>query len=106
MLGQLGRFLQLFALAHPFNNINASIAMNIVNDILEAQGLGRLPHLYIDYVAQRTRPSDFSLVFKAIYEKHRITGINNPANQHAEVNMRRLLDSAAGYVEAEKANIK
>lgn len=102
MLGQLARFMQLFAIAHPFNNINASIAMNIVNDILERQKLGRLPHLYLDYVAQRTHPGDFSLVFKAVFEKHRITGSNSEEVDTAKFNMRRLLETAAAYRDAEK----
>ena len=102
VLSQLARFLQLFSLAHPFNNINASIAMNIVNDILEKQELGRLPHLYLDYVAQRTLPGDFSLIFKAIFDQHRFTGSDEIADAVSQENMKRLVEAAASYLEAQR----
>jgi hypothetical protein len=49
--------------AHPFGNANNSLAMNIVNDILRAAGLGPLPHLLLDHLALRLATNDYETVF-------------------------------------------
>ena len=63
-------FLHLFVHAHPFNNINNSIAMNIINDLLEKAKIGVLPHLYFDYIALVSKPLDFAEFFKAAIPHH------------------------------------
>lgn len=70
MLGACARFHQLFVAAHPFYNINNSVAMNVINDVLTAAAVGSLPHLYLDYLAQRTRPEDYVAAFAAAAEKY------------------------------------
>jgi hypothetical protein len=63
MIGACARFHQLFIAAHPFYNVNHSLVMNVVNDLLAAVGVGSVPHLYLDYLAQRTNPDDYESAF-------------------------------------------
>jgi hypothetical protein len=63
MLGACARFHQLFIAAHPFYNVNHSLVMNVVNDFLAGAGVGSLPHLYLDYLAQGTHPDDYESAF-------------------------------------------
>jgi hypothetical protein len=72
MIGACARFHQLIVTAHPFNNINNSIAMNVVNDLLTKEHLGSLSHLYLDYLAQRTTPDDYASAFNTAVEKYAI----------------------------------
>lgn len=69
-LDNLANFHQLFVNAHPFANINHSIAMNIVNACLREWGLGHLPHLLLDYLAQRLPPGRFAQAFAAAVKQH------------------------------------
>jgi hypothetical protein len=63
-------FHHAFAHAHPFNNINNSIAMNIVNDLLRKAGIGVLPHLYFDQLAYFVQPNDYVEFFEIAVRAH------------------------------------
>jgi Fic family protein len=63
-------FHHAFAHAHPFANINNSIAMNIVNDLLGSAGIGIVPHLYFDRVAYFLQPEDYVRLFARAVEAH------------------------------------
>jgi hypothetical protein len=67
-------FHHAFAHAHPFGNINNSIAMNIVNDLLRRAGIGVVPHLYFDQVAYFLQPEDYVRVFERAVEAHVVDG--------------------------------
>jgi hypothetical protein len=67
-LRHLAAFHQIFVNSHPFANINHSIAMNIVNDCLRAAGLGPVPHLFLDYLAQRLPPDRYAPAFAGVVE--------------------------------------
>jgi hypothetical protein len=69
-LDRLAMFHQIFVNAHPFSNINHSVAMNIVNDCLRRAGLGFLPHLLLDYLAQRLSPGQFRAAFAMAVRLH------------------------------------
>jgi hypothetical protein len=69
-LYNLAVFHQILANAHPFSNINNSIAMNIVNACLNEWGLGHLPHLLLDYLAQRLTPDQYTGAFAAAVRRH------------------------------------
>ena len=64
------RFHQIFVNGHFFHNINNSIAMNIVNDCLRESGQGFLPHLLLDYVAQRVDAELYPEVFDIIVNNY------------------------------------
>lgn len=70
LLRHCALFHQCFALAHPFANINNSIAMNIVNDLLGRAGIGVLPHLYLDLAAYLSQPEDYVRLFERAVEAH------------------------------------
>jgi hypothetical protein len=75
-------FHHAFVHAHPFANINNSIAMNIVNDLLGGAEIGVLPHLYFDQVAYFLQPEDYVRVFERGVDAHVINdalGRNRPA---------------------------
>ena len=72
VVGACARFHQLFVAAHPFYNINHSLVMNVVNDCLAGVGAGSLPHLYLDYLAQRTSPPDYESAFARAVERYAI----------------------------------
>jgi hypothetical protein len=77
-------FHHAFAHAHPFGNINNSIAMNIVNDLLRRAGIGVVPHLYFDQVAHFLRPADYVDLFERAVKAHVIndeSGRDRPATQ-------------------------
>lgn len=63
-------FHHAFAHAHPFNNINNSIAMNIVNDILRKADIGVLPHLYFDQIAYFMQPEQYAEFFAIAAKAH------------------------------------
>lgn len=63
-------FHHAFVHAHPFNNINNSIAMNIVNDLLGKAEVGVLPHLYFDQVAYLMQPEDYAEFFRLARDSH------------------------------------
>ncbi len=64
MIEALSRFHKLFLHAHPFYNINNSIAMNIINGCLEEAGIGSLPHLMLDYMALWIEFNEYAEVLK------------------------------------------
>jgi hypothetical protein len=75
-------FHHAFAHAHPFGNINNSIAMNVVNDLLGRAGVGVLPHLYFDRAAYFLQPADYVRLFERGLEAHVINdevGRDRPA---------------------------
>lgn len=74
-------FHHAFAHAHPFANINNSIAMNIVNDLLGRAGVGVLPHLYFDQVALFLQPQDYVRFFARAFQAH---VINDEAGRNRE----------------------
>jgi hypothetical protein len=70
LLQQCALFHHAFAHAHPFANINNSIAMNIVNDLLGRAGIGIVPHLYFDQVAYFLSPTDYMVLFERAVQAH------------------------------------
>jgi len=66
----LSRFHKLFLHAHPFYNINNSVAMNIINYCLMQKGLGVIPHLLLDFIALRTEFDDYAQVFRRAVEDY------------------------------------
>jgi hypothetical protein len=91
MSDSLAIFHQAFVNAHPFANINNSIAMNVVNDCLRHAGLGHVPHLFLDYLAQRLPPDRYSAAFARAVELHAL-----PENDPTARNLS-LAGSAALY---------
>ncbi len=83
MLRDLAYFHQIFINAHPFANINNSIAMNLVNDCLLRAGFGRLPHLLLDYLAQRLPPDRYATAFAAAVRLHVLPEDDRPEWQAA-----------------------
>jgi hypothetical protein len=90
-LHHLAVFHQIFVNAHPFANINHSIAMNIVNDCLRGAGAGPVPHLFLDYLAQRLPPHRFATAFAAAVNLYALR------HDHASELNRSLARSAALY---------
>ncbi len=90
-LYDLAVFHQIFVNAHPFANINHSIAMNVVNACLRGWGLGHVPHLLLDYLAQRLPPDRFVVAFAETVKCHAL-----PANDGA-ARARALANSSALY---------
>lgn len=90
-LHDLAVFHQIFVNAHPFANINHSIAMNIVNDHLRGAGFGAVPHLFLDYLAQRLPPHRFAVAFAATARLHALPENNSSEPDHS------LARSAALY---------
>jgi Fic family protein len=77
-------FHHAFVHAHPFGNINNSIAMNIVNDLFGRAGIGVVPHLYLDQVALFLQPEDYVRLFERAVAAHLINdevGRDRPATQ-------------------------
>jgi hypothetical protein len=70
LLRHCALFHHAFAHAHPFGNINNSIAMNIVNDLLGRAGVGVIPHLYFDQVAYFLQPEAYVRLFERGVEAH------------------------------------
>lgn len=70
----------LFLQAHPFYNVNNSIAMNIVNDCLARAGYGLLPHLLLDFMALRLEPNDNAVTFRETLDRFAIPR-NDPAGR-------------------------
>jgi hypothetical protein len=66
LLASCARVHQVMVAVHPFANVNNSIAMNIVNDLLTSGGAGALPHLFLDYLALRMTPSGYAEAFAAV----------------------------------------
>jgi len=84
LLRHCALFHHAFVHAHPFGNINNSIAMNIVNDLFRRAGIGVVPHLYLDQVAHFLRPEDYVRLFERAVEAHVINdevGRDRPATQ-------------------------
>jgi len=77
-------FHHAFANAHPFANINNSVAMNIVNDLLARAGIGVIPHLYFDQAACFLPPESYARLFERALVAHLMNdeaGRNRPATQ-------------------------
>lgn len=70
LLRHCALFHHVFAHAHPFGNINNSIAMNVLNDLLGRAGIGVIPHLYFDQVAYFLQPEDYVRVFERAVDAH------------------------------------
>lgn len=70
LLRHCALFHHTFAHAHPFGNINNSIAMNVVNDLLGRAGIGVLPHLFFDRAAFFMGPEDYVRLFERGVEAH------------------------------------
>lgn len=70
--GRVADFHWLLLQAHPFYNVNNSIAMNIVNDCLARAGYGLLPHLLLDFMALRLAPDAYSVMFRDALERFAI----------------------------------
>jgi hypothetical protein len=84
LAGHCALFHHAFVHAHPFGNINNSIAMNIVNDLLGRAGVGVIPHLYFDQVALFTQPEDYVRVFELGLAAHALNdeaGHDRPATR-------------------------
>jgi hypothetical protein len=92
LVRQCALFHHAFVHAHPFGNINNSIAMNVVNDLLGRAGVGVIPHLYFDQVALFTQPADYVRLFELGVAAHVISdeaGHDRPAT-------RALLEAVTG----------
>jgi hypothetical protein len=72
----LSRFHKLFLHAHPFYNINNSVAMNIVNYCLKEGGYGAIPHLLLDFIALRIEFEEYAHVFRKAVEDYAFTAID------------------------------
>jgi hypothetical protein len=92
LVRQCALFHHAFVHAHPFGNINNSIAMNIVNDLLGRAGVGVMPHLYFDQVALFTQPEDYVRIFELGLAAHVI----NVAAGHDRPATKALLEAVAG----------
>jgi len=101
MLGACAHFHQLFVAAHPFYNVNHSLAMNVVNDLLAVAGLGSLPHLYLDYLAQRMNPDAYEVAFATVVDRYAIRGGDGESVQDARRAAARLLRIASVQMVAE-----
>lgn len=88
----LSWFHKLFLHAHPFYNINNSVAMNIVNYCLKEAGYGVIPHLLLDFIALRVGFDDYARVFGEAVENYafHVTG---------EQEEERVLERASRYLE-------
>lgn len=70
LISTLAHFHKLFLHSHPFYNINNSIAMNIINSLLNKAKLGIIPHLLLDFIALRVELKDYKLVFSKTIENY------------------------------------
>lgn len=75
----LAVFHQIFVNAHPFANINNSIAMNIVNGCLREGDWAWIPHLFLDYLAQRLLPERYITAFSGAMVAHGLPGPDSAA---------------------------
>jgi len=96
-LRHLAVFHQIFVNAHPFANINNSIAMNIVNDRLRKAGFGHTPHLFLDYLAQRLPPERYTAAFAKAVELHALREEN-------QVELKRVLANSASLYQRYRAD--
>jgi hypothetical protein len=92
LVAQCALFHHAFVHAHPFGNINNSIALNIVNDLLGRAGVGVIPHLFFDQVALFMQPKDYVRFFELGVAAHVI----NDEVGHDRPATRALLEAAAG----------
>ena len=67
---ELSYFHWQFTHIHPFTNINNSIAMNIANSYLKQMNIGFIPHLFLDYFAQRTGSKLYENIFSCYLGKY------------------------------------
>jgi hypothetical protein len=67
MIASCARMHQLICAVHPFANVNNSIAMNVVNDLLSSDGGRGVPHLFLDYLALRMTASGYAMAFAAVF---------------------------------------
>lgn len=70
LVAACARFHQVFVAAHPFANINNSLAMNIVNDLLVRGGMRALPHLLLDALAVRLTPAGYESAFGTVVARY------------------------------------
>ena len=68
--GHAAAFHHLFCHVHPFERINNSIAMNVVDACLGEAGVGRLPHLLLDHFALRLDLGRYGEVFRDALARH------------------------------------
>jgi hypothetical protein len=59
-----GRLHQRLIRLHPFHCANQSLAMNLVNWLLERAGSAGIPHLLLDMLALRLRPEAYERLFR------------------------------------------
>lgn len=95
LINALSRLHKLFLHAHPFYNINNSIAMNIVNYCLLKAGLGVVPHLLLDFIALRVEFSDYQQIFSKVVASYALQGGTGKSEEEA-------LESISVYYEALK----
>jgi hypothetical protein len=70
LVAACARFHQVFVAAHPFANINNSLAMNVVNDLLVRGGMRAVPHLLLDALAVRSTSAAYEIAFGAVVAKY------------------------------------
>lgn len=63
-LTAIARFHYGFVRLHPFTCANQSLAMNLVNGLLERLGRAALPHLILDQLALRLSPTAYTRLFR------------------------------------------
>lgn len=59
----IAEFYQISANIRPFEQVNNSLFMNIVNLLLRNSGLNGIPHGILDHLAMRMQPENFHLYF-------------------------------------------
>lgn len=82
-------FHQLIVSVHPFANVNNSLAMNAVNDLLVRAALRPVPHLFLDHLALRLDSPDYARAFAAAVERYGIDE-SSPAALDRATDLQRL----------------
>ncbi len=64
-----GRFHYRYVRTHPFRCANQSVAMTIVNEVLQRAGLAPIPHLALDHFALRLTEAAYEALFARAVER-------------------------------------
>lgn len=77
----IGEFYQYGAISRPFNEVNNSLFMNMVNGLLEQRGLTPIEQGFMDFAAMRMQPDEFTTFFRQQVQAANRNMSSNPVQQ-------------------------
>ncbi len=76
---------------HPFNGVNNSVFMALVNTVLGMKGLNKLPHLLLDFNCHALSQESFTQVFKWHYDNFAESATDNVQANKARTNLEKYI---------------